>query len=538
MILGVLLGVAAPAFAGLATVCTITVNSADERDVFKRFLPADRYRFVELAQMGRSDWLGDACRRGVQCDVLLVSGHFAGTQFYSSRHGEHLPVDELERAACSESCSGLFSRLKEVYLFGCDTLKAQPVVSAMPEVVRGLRSAGMEAGQAARLAAQLSERHGESARGRMRRIFAGVPLIYGFSSLAPYGRVAGPMLEKHFESHGIGAVGSGVPSAPLLALFGPVSMVATRGQQPGDPDSAYREEACRYYDEALDRAHRLSFMRSVLAGDAGEVRMAFDRIERFVGSLTKEERSMPAVAEALGQFPADTAARSSYLALARETHDPALRVRMIALARSLGWLDAAQHRAELAATIGDVLAAREADFGEVDLVCGLNAGREFDGEMAALAKRAGHSTPAAAALACLGSEPHRAGMLRALASGDEAQVRIAEAYFRHRPMTEATTLRGAIDAIAEMKQPLAQARALAVVARHHVDDAPSLEALMALFARSTHLAVQRAIAEIFIRAGSNAFKSGELATVLRRHRLRSREGDDVIEALLKRLDGA
>ena len=33
-----------------------------------------------------------------------------------------LPVEEMERASCSESCPGLFSRLKEVYLFGCETL--------------------------------------------------------------------------------------------------------------------------------------------------------------------------------------------------------------------------------------------------------------------------------------------------------------------------------------------------------------------------------------------------------------------------------
>jgi hypothetical protein len=36
----------------------------------------------------------------------------------------------------------LFSHLKEVYLFGCDSLKAEPVKSAAPEIVRGLVRAG------------------------------------------------------------------------------------------------------------------------------------------------------------------------------------------------------------------------------------------------------------------------------------------------------------------------------------------------------------------------------------------------------------
>ena len=81
------------------TVCTVTVNSPDEREVFRESLPADRFDFVELVERGRPDWLASSCRKGIQCDVLMVSGHFAGTEFYSSRFNvdETLPVDEIER---------------------------------------------------------------------------------------------------------------------------------------------------------------------------------------------------------------------------------------------------------------------------------------------------------------------------------------------------------------------------------------------------------------------------------------------------------
>ena len=97
------------------TVCTITVNSPDERDTFRRYLPSDQYDFVELVERGRPDWLASACRAGVQCDVLLISGHFdGGDEFYSDRvvARESLPVDELTRASCSDSCPALFSQLK------------------------------------------------------------------------------------------------------------------------------------------------------------------------------------------------------------------------------------------------------------------------------------------------------------------------------------------------------------------------------------------------------------------------------------------
>src|SRR5512142_3118768 len=103
------------ALAASKTVCTITVKSPDEKQTLRRNLPADEFRFVELVERGRPDWLSSACRAGVRCDVLVISGHFdGGDEFYSDRPDvrEFLPVDEMERASCSESCSGLFSQLK------------------------------------------------------------------------------------------------------------------------------------------------------------------------------------------------------------------------------------------------------------------------------------------------------------------------------------------------------------------------------------------------------------------------------------------
>src|SRR6185295_7790193 len=51
------------------TVCTITVNSSDEKETFRANLPRDRYQFVELVEKGRHDWLASSCKKGIQCDV-------------------------------------------------------------------------------------------------------------------------------------------------------------------------------------------------------------------------------------------------------------------------------------------------------------------------------------------------------------------------------------------------------------------------------------------------------------------------------------
>ena len=51
------------AHAGKKTVCTITVNSPDEKELFRRNLPADEFDFVELVERGRPDWLASACQQ-------------------------------------------------------------------------------------------------------------------------------------------------------------------------------------------------------------------------------------------------------------------------------------------------------------------------------------------------------------------------------------------------------------------------------------------------------------------------------------------
>ena len=225
-------GCGTEAIAAKRTVCTVTVNSPDEKKVFRQWLPEDEYQFVELVERGRPDWLESACRQGVRCDLLVISGHFdSGTEFYSDRLDvrESLPVAEMERASCSDSCPGLFSQLKEVYLFGCNTLNAEPIASTSAEAERSLVRSGHSKAEAERLARALDQRHGESNRDHMRRIFTNVPVIYGFSSRAPLGPAAATVLNRYFESTPAAAAGSGRANPKLLSHFAANSMTVASG---------------------------------------------------------------------------------------------------------------------------------------------------------------------------------------------------------------------------------------------------------------------------------------------------------------------
>jgi hypothetical protein len=495
---------AAPALAlgPRQVVCTITVNSADERDAFRRFLPAEQFDFVELVEPGRPDWLASSCRRGIQCDVLLVSGHFAGSEFYSSRPQtrETLKVDEIERVQCSGSC-GLFSKLKEAYLFGCDSLKPEP--------------------------AKLATGDAEPNRSLMRRLFPGVPLIYGFSSLAPYGRVAGPMLERFFEAGGAADIGGGMASERLLRLFGPSSMTVATG--------AASDPMCRYHDDRIEAGRKLEWLGAELAGDMAAARMAFERMEKFLANLTGEQRQAPSFVSALSALAADGAARDSYISLMRASGDPALRVRMADVGRDIGWLDEAAHRAELARTINDVVAADAIDFGEVDLICALNKDDVLARELGAyrVATIAPSRAARAAAAACMGDPAARAAALAALASADERDVRMAQALLRHRPITDRAELRNVAAGIVAMKASSAQVRAIETLARQHVSDPEVLDRLARLYSSARSAEVQRAIAELFLRSDLREIDAPALARRLQRDRLRD---DALIDTVISRLD--
>src|ERR1700694_1169867 len=254
------------------TVCSITVNSPDEKEAFRRSLDPDKYQFVELVERGRSDWLESAARQGVRCDVLVISGHYdGGNEFFSEKleAREFLPVAEMERVSCSDSCPGLFSQLKEVYLFGCNTMNPEGLKSASAEGGRSLVRSGYSRADAERLSRALSARHGESSRDRMRLIFKDVPVIYGFSSVAPLGPTAASFLGRYFQSAGTGEVGGSRASAKLPNQFSGHSLVFTNGLSASDPAIAYRQDVCHFADDRLSPEQKLGFVHQLLGRGVG-----------------------------------------------------------------------------------------------------------------------------------------------------------------------------------------------------------------------------------------------------------------------------
>ena len=506
-----LIAVAAPfAAAGKKTICTITVNSPDEREAMRARLPKGDYEFVELVEKGRPEWLRSACERKVQCDALVISGHFnAGEDFYSDKieSREHLRMDELERASCSESCPGVFANLKEVYLFGCESLNPD--------------------------SSKYASTYGESGRERMRRLFAGVPAIYGFSGPAPVGSTAAMLLNRYFDTGAANEIGTGRTSSRLLSTFSRNSMVSIPGLRPGDARVSYRRQVCGFYDERQGAGQKLAAIHAMMKRDMGEARGFFERIENFLAFLTDEERHSAAFSQELAQISVDDAIRGRYLAQARGER-PEMRARMVKVAATLGWLTQEQERDEQLRIAADLIARDAIGYAEVDLVCSMNSDGALDAAAARspLARLADTRVSHAAVLACLGRHDAHERVVRALVSSDERDVRIAQAYLRNRPVTDTRELRAMAAGIPQRGSQAAQVRALETLARLNITDRETIDQLAQVFADAKSINVQRAIAEVFLRSDAKALPKAELAAIVRRHSLR---GDDLIDQLLRKL---
>jgi len=117
-------------------------------------------------------------------------------------------------------------------------------------------------------------------------------------------------------------------------------------------------------------------------------------------------------------------------------------------------------------------------------------------------------------------------------------VQIAQVYVHHRPLANAAELRGVASGVARMSGSDAQVRALDTLARLRLDDREILEELARLFPLAKSVNVQRAIAGILIRSDYRMIARPELVRALRQYRIKSNDGEDVIDVLIRRMQAS
>ncbi|MCU0257363.1 MAG: hypothetical protein MUF60_11555 [Vicinamibacterales bacterium] len=353
---------------GDTTICTITINSSDEVRALRAAAPSAR--FVELTDFAsggdqKSGWLGRACEAGIQCDVLLISGHFANTFFGESAF--ELPLRELEREACGHRCPGVLSRPRVVFLFGCNTLAAKDTDRRSPEAYRALLIGdGLQPRFADRVVALRYGPLGEETRERMRKVFGLQAVLLGFSSVGPVGAVAGPVfraylrdvradLHRLFDEPSPGPRERRRLERAWLSAFAGMNPAAATGAESPTADE------CAFDDLDAPRAERLRRAERLMAADPLRYTL---RVWDFLRAQDGWEPSERAVLDRLRD---QREARRQVLAvLPHLTNSLGAYFSALRLARFLGWMEeqdyARRRDARVRALLADGASAAERDF--------------------------------------------------------------------------------------------------------------------------------------------------------------------------------
>jgi hypothetical protein len=341
-------------------VCTFSFNAPEEVAVFESRLPPTDFEFLDVpprAPLGetRADgatgtppavtedgrgWLQGVCQSGVECDVVVLSAEFAGKFF--GRYGGSLSLQEMEEASCRASCDGLFRAPREVFLLGCNTLATKDEDHRGPEVyLQVLLDHDFDRASAERVVAMRYGPLGPTFREALRRVFMGVPRIYGFSSVAPSGPHSGPMLERYFSlvgdyrSHLEKLRPESPPNRALATAFAGTSFVETSGLAPSDPAAADRDLICGLYDERKPIAERLEIVKQMMT--RSDLLVFVPSVQQFVNrhpsdDMRSEERVL------FEEVQRNQAARERVLALIDQLDVSALQLELGHFAVHMGWM--------------------------------------------------------------------------------------------------------------------------------------------------------------------------------------------------------
>lgn len=181
----------------------MTINSDNERRVFEEQISRNQAHFnpiVELTSMGNgNNWFEAACRSGIRCDQLLISGHFSSSWSGTSR--KKLPLQKMEEAGCSDTCEGILDHPYEVFLMGCNTMSTKALDSRTQSSYRDhLLHDGMNLSTAEMTAEARYGQTGDDNKTRFQRAFrGGFKRLYGFDSVGPSGQNVEGMLRNYFD---------------------------------------------------------------------------------------------------------------------------------------------------------------------------------------------------------------------------------------------------------------------------------------------------------------------------------------------------
>jgi hypothetical protein len=307
------------------TVCSMTLNSPEELNIIKKYFSGENNQYVELGANP-----GKYCGTQVQCDVFVVSAHFGGN-FFGDK-GE-ISLDDVEALSCTANCGNIFGRVKEAYLFGCNTLNGKVRDQRTPQqYVDVLRVDGYGLSQAQRLAANIYSPLGGTYNERMQQVFPNAQNIFGFFSLAPTGKHISPALDAAFAKYPQTPADQWAKSITTdLKRF---SFTSTSGKTQAD------SVICKFANQRGD-AEKLKVVREIF--ERGEGLKVATMLVHFFKIPSLENLDYRAMSE-LEKIRRNTAARDQLLNFVATSSDAftIVRLEILEMMQKIGWVGSQQ----------------------------------------------------------------------------------------------------------------------------------------------------------------------------------------------------
>ena len=345
---------------GKYQVCSITINSSDEIEVFKKRLGTRDFEFVELVPLSvetrpnNVHWFTNACNKGYRCDVLIVSGHFGGL-FFGEKNNYILPVDIMEKQSCSKSCAGVLSGLKEVFLFGCNTLADKNSDQRTPErYLQVLLEHHMARDMAETVVAARYLPFGLSFQEQMQLVFSDLVAVYGFTSLSPLGRyIRGPLnnyiteMERYYGSYKT-YLDQKEPSSSNSFIHRTIggTIAEVKGIGPDNPQKPLFQKMCQLYTDTTKSVEGIQVVERLM--NAGEGPKSYLAIKDFMS----RNRNMTGESEViLNRIKNNPNFKREFHALYGQISSrlPYVRIQFLSFLNFFNWVSDDFYRAELKA---------------------------------------------------------------------------------------------------------------------------------------------------------------------------------------------